>query len=98
MHLAGIVVSIVLLVTGYVFFFRSIGEQFEIQHEINLKLPPEEKFEPSFWRIGTWQKFWKLQREFLADSPRPKRLRSFQMIGCGLSAARGLLLLLSLRT
>jgi hypothetical protein len=34
-------------VTGYVYLLKSFNEQLQIQHEINLKLPPDRKFEPT---------------------------------------------------
>ena len=77
MHLAAILISIVLIVSGIVFMLRSVNEQFQIQHEINLKLPDGAKFEPALWWYGTWQKFRQLQEELLPDSPRPGRFRKF---------------------
>ena len=74
MHLVAIVASALLLIGGYVCFFRSLNEQFQIQHEINQKLPPEKQFEPLFWSIGTWERFSGLQKELLPESPRPRRV------------------------
>jgi hypothetical protein len=46
------------------------------------------------WWYGTWQRFRHLQRELMPGSPRPRRLRKFQVIGFVLLAS-GMLLLLA---
>lgn len=94
MHIVAIAISIALCVTGYVYLLKSINEQMQIQHEINLKLPLDKKFEPTFWGYGTWQRFRHLQRELMPASPRPRRLRRFQVIGWVLLAS-GMLLFLA---
>jgi hypothetical protein len=69
LHLAATVVAVVLLVAAYVFLFKSLNEHFQMQHEINAKLPTAEKVEPMFWGSGTCMKFRQLQKELLPDSP-----------------------------
>lgn len=81
MHLAARIISIVLIVSGLVFILKSVSEQFQIHHEINLKLPEDSKFEPTFWGYESWQRFRQLQQELLPGSSRPRRLRNFQIIG-----------------
>ena len=81
MHLAAIAVAVALLVAGYVFFFKSLNEHFELQHEINAELPAGEKFEPVFWWFGTWERFRQLQQELVPDSTRPQRFRRFRLTG-----------------
>lgn len=98
MHLAAILISIILIVSGYVFMLKSVNEQFQIQYEINLKLPNGAKFEPTLWWYGTWRKFRRLHRELLPDSPRPKRLRKFQIAGVMFLTAGLLILVSSLET
>ena len=49
MHTTVIAVSVALCIAGYVFILRAINEQIQIQHEINLKLPADKQFEPTFW-------------------------------------------------
>jgi hypothetical protein len=63
---------------------RSLSEQFQVQQEINLKLPTDQQFEPSFWSFQTHRKFRELQERLLPGSPRPKRLRKLQVIGFAL--------------
>lgn len=96
MHVAAIAISVVVLIAGYVYIFESINEQLLMQHEINLKLPPEKQFEPRFWWYGTHREFRRLQRELLPESLRPRRLRRFRLIGFALLTS-GLLILAALR-
>jgi hypothetical protein len=93
-HIVAIAISIALCVTGYAYLLKSINEQLQIRHEINLKLPGDKKFEPTLWWYGTWQRFRDLQKELMPGSPRPRRLRRFQVIGFVLLAS-GMLLLLA---
>ena len=81
LHVAAIAVSAVLLVSGYVFLFKSLNEQFKLQHEINAMLPPGRKFEPVFWTISTRHRFRQLQKEVLPNSPRYRRYRMFGWTG-----------------
>ena len=74
MQVIAIVVSVALCVAGYVYMFKSIQEQLQIQHEINLKLPPDQQFEPTFWSYWTWQKFKQLQDKLLPGDPRPAKV------------------------
>ena len=97
MHMVAIAVSIALCVTGYICILKSISEQLQIQHEINLKLPPDKKFEPTFWGYATLRRFRDLQKELMPDSPRPRRLRRFQATGWVLLASGMLLFLATLR-
>ncbi len=80
MHLAAIVVAVVLVVAAYVFLFKALNEHFELQHEINAKLPPNRKFEPLFWSFVTRRTFRELQKEVLPDSPRLKRSFVFRLL------------------
>jgi hypothetical protein len=97
LHLVGIVLSVALLVVAYVFLFKSLNEHFQMQHEINAKLPTVEKFEPMFWELRTRMKFRQLQKELLSDSPRPQRYRPFQLTSAVLFICGALLLAASLR-
>jgi hypothetical protein len=73
-------VAVALFVIGYVFLFKSIQENLDLQHEINAKLPPDRKFEPMLWSFGTWERFRELQREVLPNSQRLKRSRRFRLL------------------
>lgn len=84
MHLVAIGLSVGLLLVGYVCLFSSLNEQFQIQHEINLKLPQDKQFEPTFWSFGSWNQFKTLQKELLPDSPRPHRFQTFRLAGFAL--------------
>lgn len=96
MHVSAIAISVALCVAGYVYIFKAIQEQLEIQHEINRKLPPNQQFEPTFWWYGTHQRFRELQRDLMPESPRPQRLRRFRLIGFALLASGVLILLATL--
>ena len=96
MHPAAIAIGAVLLVAGYVFFFKSLNEHFQMQHEINAMLTPARKFEPVFWWFGTWERFRQLQEEVLPDSVRPQRFRRFRLIGFAFFMSGMLLLVFSL--
>jgi hypothetical protein len=96
-HLAAIIISVALLLAGYVFFFKTLNEQFQMQHEINIKLPPTKKFEPIFWGFGTWDKFRQLQEEVLPDSPRPQRFRRYRLTAFVLFITGMLLLIVTVK-
>jgi hypothetical protein len=97
LHVAAIVVAVVMFVSGYVFLFLSINEQFQIQHEINRKLLPAEQFEPTIWWFGAWRRFSQLQKQLLPESPRPRKLRRFLRTSFVLFAAGMLLVAISLK-
>jgi hypothetical protein len=94
LHLATIVVAAFLVVAGYVLIFRSVNEHFQLQHEINAKLPADRKFEPLFWSLGTQRRFRHLQEEVLPGSPRLKKSRWLGAIGLVLVIS-GILILLA---
>jgi hypothetical protein len=96
-HLATILVGMVLLLSRYIFIFRSIREHLELQQEIHAKLPPNGKFELLSWWMGTREKFRQLQKELLPDSPRPKRLRRFHLMSFALFLSGVALLAIGLR-
>ena len=97
MHVAVIAICIGLCLAGYILIFKSIAQQLQIQHDINLKLPPDQKFEPTFWTFVSWQKFRELQKQLLPGDPRPRKLRKFQVMGFALLALGLLLLLIVLK-
>jgi hypothetical protein len=92
MHLAAIFVGALLVVAAYVFLFKSLSEQLHLEDEINARLPPDRKFKLIIRGMASWRKFRDLQKELLPDSPRPKRVRLFQLICLSLFLS-GLLLL-----
>ena len=68
-------------IARYVRILKLIREPVQIQHEIHLKLPPDQQFEPTFWGDGTHERLRQLQRELLPDGSRPQRPRTFRLIG-----------------
>jgi len=56
----------------------------ELQCEVNERLPENEKFEPMGWHLGTYLKFWKLHRQVLPESPRPKLILRLGIAGFSL--------------
>jgi polyferredoxin len=80
LHLAVIIAAVVLIVASYTCLFKSLNENFELQHEINAKLPPGRKFEPLFWWFGTRKKFRELQKELLPHNQRLKRSRRLGLL------------------
>ena len=80
LHLASIILAGILFVAGYVFLFKALNEQFEMQSEINAKLPASKQVDPVFWTFRARQRFSRLQRELLPGSPRRKNLRRFVAI------------------
>jgi hypothetical protein len=79
LHIVGIVAAGALMIAGYVYLFKSMNETFDMQQEINDKLPADRQFEPTSWTLGTWQHFRRLQKELLPDSTRPVRFRKFSI-------------------
>lgn len=75
MHWISLGISAALIVSGYTFFFKGLGQQFQLQDEINANLPHGEKFEPLFWTFVTWQKFRRLEAEYLPGSQGLRRVR-----------------------
>ena len=58
---------------GVVCLFLSNHQYWELQFEVNDRLPSDQKFEPLFWTFATRLRFRQLQKRVLPDSPRPKR-------------------------
>src|SRR5579864_748978 len=81
MHTLIIVVGVVFFVLGQISFFLATYEHMELQHEINARMPVDEKFEPMFCSFLTRRKFRALQRDVLPNSPRLRRARLFTRVG-----------------
>src|SRR5215469_6503360 len=77
MHWVIGIAAAVLIISGYTFFFTGLSRQLQLQHDLNLKLPASQKFEPLFWTFGRWQEFRKLEAVHLPGS---NRLRNIQML------------------
>jgi len=76
-----IVVGLVLMAAGVVCIFLANQQYWELQFEINERLPQNEKFDPVFWTPITWMKFHELRKQVFPDSPRPKRALRLAIVG-----------------
>lgn len=74
-----ITLVVVFFASALVCAFAGIYERFELQREINQKLPVGQSLEPLFWGPIQRQRFRELQRQVLPDSPRPKRILRLQI-------------------
>ena len=81
MNVAALIIGVVLTVSGTVCIFVANYQYWELQSEVNARLPEGQKFEPLFWSIFTDLKFRRLRRAVLPESPRPKRALRFALIG-----------------
>jgi hypothetical protein len=84
MRWIGVVLAAGLVVSGYVLVFRGLDEHMQLQAEINAKLPQSEKFEPTFWWLGTYLKFRSLREQFLPGDQRWKKSSILSFAGLGL--------------
>jgi hypothetical protein len=76
MHQLLIATGTILLVCALVCFILASDQYWQLQFELNDRLPQGEKFEPRSWLswpTGRWSRFRKLQQRVLPDSPRPRR-------------------------
>jgi hypothetical protein len=81
MHIIAILLSGALYVSALVCVLSGISQNLELQAEVNAKLPQNEQFKPLSWGFTTWQKFRQLQERVLPNSPRPKKIRRYKIIG-----------------
>ena len=87
MHQLLIAIGTLLLVGSLVCVILASNQYWQLQFELNDRLPKGEKFEPMSWlslTTGRWSGFRELQRRVLPDSPRPKRGQQFAVVGLGL--------------
>ena len=87
MHPLLIATGTLLLVGSLVCVILASNQYWQLQFELNERLPEDEKFEPRSWLswpTGSWSRFRELQRRVLPDSPRPRRGRQFALSGIGL--------------
>ncbi len=66
---------------GVIAFFIGAYHYMELQFEVNDRLPPGEKFEQLFWMPATRIRFRQVQKQVLPNSPRPKEVLRFSIIG-----------------
>lgn len=74
-------VSLLFVISGYAFLFTGLSRQFQLQSDINDKLPQSQKFEPVFWSFGTWQRFRSLEAKLLPDNARSENIRMISVLG-----------------
>ena len=90
MHPLLIAIGTILIVGALVCLILASDQYWELQFELNDRLPQGEKFEPRSWLslpTGSWSRFRELQRRVLPDSPRPRRFLRLALSGLGLFVA-----------
>ncbi len=87
MHQLLIAIGTLLLVASLICVFLASNQYWQLQFELNDRLPEGEKFKPGSWLsvpTGSWSRFKELQRRVLPDSPRFRRWRLFGLSGIAL--------------
>jgi hypothetical protein len=87
MHQLLIATGTLLLVASLLCVVLASNQYWQLQFDINDRLPEGEKFEPRSWLswpTGSWSRFRDLQRRVLPDSPRLRRWRRFALSGVAL--------------
>jgi hypothetical protein len=87
MHPLFIATGTILLVGALVCLILASDQYWQLQFELNDRLPEGEKFEPRSWLswpTGSWSRFRELQRRVSPDSPRPRRFLQLAVGGLGL--------------
>jgi hypothetical protein len=87
MHQLLIAIGTLLLVASLICVILASNQYWQLQFELNDRLPEGEKFEPRSWlslTTGRWSGFRELQRRLLPNSPRPRRGRQFALSGIAL--------------
>jgi hypothetical protein len=88
----------ILLVGALIFFILASDQYWQLQFELNDRLPEGEKFEPRSWLswpTGTWSGFRELQRRVLPNSSRPRKALQFALSGLVLFVSAIVILFLS---
>ena len=81
---AKLIVGIILGASGIVFLFVANHQYWELQFEVNARLPEGQKFDPLFWTLPKRLEFRRLHRTVLPDRVRPKRALRFPIVGLAL--------------
>jgi hypothetical protein len=98
MHALLIEIGTVLLVGSLVCVMLASNQYWQLQFELNERLPEGEKFEPGSWQwlnAGKWSHLRELQRRVLPDSSRPRRGRQFALSAISLLVCSIVLFLLA---
>ena len=75
------IVGALLMVGGVICFFMSSYQLWELQFEVNERLPQDQQLEPVFWSFGTRRKLRELQKQVLPKSSRVRRSVRFAVGG-----------------
>jgi len=80
------------MAVGVICVFLANYQYWELQFEVNDRLPTNQKFEPLFWTPVTHVKFRQLQKRVLPNSTRPRRAWCFAVAGFCLFFSGGAIL------
>jgi len=92
-----IVLGAILAACGVIFAFLSSYQLWQLQFEVNERLPHDQRLEPAVWTYFSHQKLRELQRKLLPQSSRLKCSRLYAIVGCCLFFAGVGVLLATLR-
>jgi len=70
-----------LAATGSGYIIAANYQYWQLQYEMNERLPDDQKFDPLFWTPFAWERFTRLRKAVLPDSPRPIQARRYAVIG-----------------
>ena len=76
-----LIFGVALIAGGVICLFLANYQHWELQFEVNDRLPSDQKLEPVFWTPMTRVKFRQLQKRVLPNSPRPRRAWCFALAG-----------------
>lgn len=76
-----LIFGVALIAGGAICLFLANYQHWELQFEVNDRLPADQRFEPVFWTPMTSLKFRKIQKRVLPNSPRPRRGWCFAFAG-----------------
>jgi len=75
------ILGVILMAAGVICVFLANYQYWELQFEVNDRLPSDQKVEPMFWTPVTDMKFRQLHKRILPDSARPRRAWRFAVAG-----------------
>ena len=73
-----------LFATGIGCFIAANYQYWNLQAEMNERLPDGQKLDPLFWTPFSWAKFRRLHKAVLPDSPRPRLAVHYTIAGFAL--------------
>jgi hypothetical protein len=75
------ILGVVLMAAGVICLFIGGYHYMELRFEVNERLPQDQKFGQVFWTPVTHIKFREIRKQVLPNSPRPKEMLRFSVIG-----------------